>query len=130
MRMIIYTIMLAFATVLAAPRANAQTSGCVGIASLTVVIEDCVGIDDMRGNMPVQVSPNPFQDAFNVQLPEKMHNQPCHLTLADLSGRTLYGQQLIYKNILTVPAANLPAGVYILHIQTELGNYQGRLVKE
>ncbi|MDQ3191412.1 MAG: choice-of-anchor B family protein [Bacteroidota bacterium] len=85
---------------------------------------------EVRKNVDVKISPNPFVNNINIQLPVNRGNY--NLSVFDLTGRTIY-----YKNINLQGSNNfdisfekeIPAGVYFLKIYGEDIEQTEKIVK-
>ncbi len=105
--------LLAFALL---PTAEAQTTSCVGNASLTVVIEDCTDVESVLIDAAIKISPNPVSDGFNLMLPNVLTATKCQIKMCDVAGRVVFETQSIDQSSLYIPTAKLSAGMYVLSI--------------
>lgn len=94
-----------------------DTSNCVNIIG--------VGINSLATELPVKVYPNPFRDAFNVQLPTDV--SAASVTLFDLRGVQVWQQQITTTNAVIQPN-QLPAGVYTVQVRTNTAVSNQRLL--
>lgn len=83
-------------------------------------------------NQALRVSPNPFHDAFKVEY-EVAQSGAVQLQLTDLTGKTV--QNISFDSLLTgtytayLNTNTLPAGMYLLTVQTENGRTTAPVVK-
>lgn len=77
----------------------------------------------------IGISPNPTQDFWEILLPEGIVSDD--ITIYNIAGQEQHLQmQSSDANILRADARNLPAGMYILKLQTATGSYlRTRLIK-
>ena len=74
----------------------------------------------------VRVFPNPSNGIINVVLPST--RQGVDLTLLDAAGRVVARQQTSTEQQLTWQLNHLPKGLYILHVESELGALNRKLI--
>lgn len=101
--------------------AYTDANGCSGIATQTVVVDECssIGETDLAD---VQVFPNPTNGEFTVQL-EGDFNYEVH----DARGRIIeFGDGL---NSVQIDLIEAEAGIYFLHITNSIGQKVVRVVK-
>lgn len=96
----------------------ADTSSCHWVSGTTSVRE-------IMSNQ-VRVFPNPSDGIFQIDLGDVKHN--VSLTITDLQGRVVYERSERTGQMIQVEL-NEPAGVYVLRVSGEAGNYQSLVVK-
>jgi uncharacterized protein (TIGR02145 family) len=74
---------------------------------------------------PFGIYPNPSKDMVTIQLANSLEMD---LTIYSLSGKVMI-QQLLSQLETSIDISSLPAGVYILSVQSPLGKWQKRFVK-
>ena len=85
-----------------------------------------VGMDELSGLMPMQVSPNPSKDVCTIE--SKRFNNAT-LTVYDITGRQLLQQP--FNSKATVEISTLSKAVYIAELRDKEGrSVKGKLVKE
>lgn len=88
------------------------------IDDISVQIEDPVGLEESSANN-ISISPNPFTDYINVS-----HNELSDVKLMTLSGTILYSGK-----DSTINTADLPSGIYLLHVSTGNGSITRKVTK-
>ncbi len=127
MKPFFYTLLI-LSALFASKQTQAQTSGCIGTASISVTIEECVGIEEVWQNANIDLYPNPFRDALYLVLPETMLEQPCQVTISDLSGRYFYSNTT-QTSTLNIPTGTLAKGMYIVSVKSSSHIYQRKIAK-
>ena len=79
------------------------------------------GITDPRQGETLKLYPNPATTTLNCMIPEKWLNQSCKITLSDYSGRVVFQNQQIVNAPFSIPVASLPAGAYVLKVESDEG---------
>lgn len=74
----------------------------------------------------LSVSPNPTADQWQLNAVP----QDCHLQVYDVTGRTVWQSNNMNAFSITIPAANLPAGFYILQLTAAGKTASVKLVKQ
>jgi acetyl esterase/lipase len=85
------------------------------------------GVNDFdyaRNN--IFVYPNPATDRFTVFINDESVNIH-EIELQDVSGRTIYSQEHLYGNKITLDRKNFSAGIYVLQITSSKGIYQKQI---
>jgi hypothetical protein len=99
---------------------------CNGL-DVDVVCPD-VGIDEERNGGALIVAPNPVSDVLRVQWPASVAVADHRIT--DVAGRTLSSGRLLRAGEgAMVDVQDLPAGTYVLLLNTDQGRYHARFVK-
>jgi hypothetical protein len=90
-----------------------------------------VGIQDLNESTHFSVSPNPSTDDFVISQHDT-NSSISGLTLRDISGRVVYQNAKEIKGLsnFILPASNLPAGLYFLHLETLNGTVNFRIVRK
>lgn len=107
---------------------QAQTSGCVGMASISVTIEECVGIEEVWESSQIDLYPNPFRDALHIVLPSDLLSAPCHISITDINGRVLYGTTA-QQSTVELPTSTLAKGMYIVSVQNGSQYFRRKIAK-
>lgn len=82
-------------------------------------------IDDPKRQLDVEIQPNPARDRVRVSVADFA---PVALRLLDVQGRVLRERR--FAEITELDIADLPAGVYLLHLNSENGTALRRIVVE
>lgn len=99
----------------------AAQSGCIGSATMNIIIEDCTGIDNDAHNSNIRnlfsITPNPADNYLTIQA----KTADVWQFVAEL--QTITGQQIITQHNAQMeqiiwPLANLPAGLYMVILKT------------
>ena len=98
----------------------------------TVAYSQAKVVDLGRFNYTASVYPNPFQDAFKVNL-ETQTAQTAEVLVTDITGKTLYNTEISLakgNNTLDISLSNQTPGLYLLKVTTGTQTYINRLVKQ
>lgn len=91
-----------------------------------------VGVDETKEPVVLSSYPNPFRNQFVVQF-NLFEAEPVRMSLTDMKGRTVIqkdlGNQRSGLHYLEVNGSTLPAGVYIMTLETNGSVIQKRMVK-
>lgn len=91
------------------------------------------GLAPAAGSSSVRVSPNPFREAFAMQVYQPTAGA-IQLTVSDIQGRVLHVSELGYlpagEHALALPAQGWAAGLYLLTVETRAGRVVVKGVKE
>ncbi len=80
-----------------------------------IVVDDISGVSNLPALPQVQVSPNPFNEVLQVQLPAMVSGVQPQFRLLDLFGREVFRTTLRdFDNVLSVE--ELPAGMYVWQV--------------
>ena len=83
------------------------------------------------GSLSLSVYPNPANEVINLSF-GLVNAQNASVMLTDLTGRTVfetgYDQLISGMNNLSVPVADLPAGMYLVHLQSIDGNITRKVI--
>jgi hypothetical protein len=88
-------------------------------------------LPEVEANLNVEVYPNPTNDNWQVLLHDFSNIKYADLKLFDLNGKQVwynYVSEFHYSNV-TVPAANLPKGIYLLKVVTDRQTHSIKLIK-
>jgi hypothetical protein len=90
--------------------------------------EDIVSAEQPGGNQEIYLYPNPVSDRFSVSCGLKMIKR---LSVLDLKGQIFFDQEIAESNKFVVDLSQIPAGVYVVRVETNnKGNMIRRLVKK
>ncbi|MEJ2594876.1 MAG: T9SS type A sorting domain-containing protein [bacterium] len=100
-------------------------NGCPGSSStFPVTIDDCTGIGD-NVSTDISIHPNPANDFVNIQTGSKLRT----VSLFSLTGEMVINQE-VNGNEYQLNTSALPAGLYLIKIDTEEGVVSQRLIIE
>lgn len=74
------------------------------------------------------VYPNPFHNEVFIRI-ENSVDSPYQITITDVFGKTIYRNISSGNNIFKADVSNLPAGIYLVHIQTANQKVVKKLIK-
>ena len=74
------------------------------------------------------IYPNPVQDILSVKNAEHMAGDK-HVTLLNTSGAVVFTKQFEGGAAINIPVGSLPHGLYMLHLQTDIGKIVMKLIK-
>ena len=81
-------------------------------------------------NSPFRVYPNPASDKLFVINSKNNGEGVNSIRIISSEGRTVYNKNLEDSRQSRINIAHIPAGIYVVEIQTEVGSYRGKLIKE
>lgn len=90
--------------------------------------QDLANEEDASGRFNVKVFPNPVRQYLNVALPAEAGSD-CRLHLRSLQGAVLYARKDAKAGGYSLDMGRLPAGVYVLEVETEIGRQSFKIVK-
>jgi hypothetical protein len=99
--------------------------------SYEIIVRYPVSVEPALGSQPLRIFPNPSGDVCYVEIPEPGVSQ-ARLRLIDLLGQQI---PLLFDDSdgpdrIRLDLHALPAGLYLLTVQTQRGVYAGRLVRQ
>jgi hypothetical protein len=92
--------------------------GCKESGEVTVEIRDCTSIDELSGNISLEVFPNPNKGVFNLKL-ESSQRQSVNIKVMNISGVTVYdaGQVVVSGSFnQKLDLTGLAEGIYSVFI--------------
>jgi hypothetical protein len=92
--------------------------------SLHLVYIRFTGVDDVPAANVISLYPNPAQNDITIQLPDGI--ELIQIRLQDVQGRML----MTYADTKKLNISSLPAGLYLLQVETDKGRFVRRFVKE
>ena len=101
---------------------SSTASGCTGMATVTVTVNDCSGTEDWNLEMPVSVYPNPSSDFVQISI-GNLNGETISLNLVDMNGKSIWNSRSEmnmseYNTLLDV--SQFAQGVYYLNISSGL----------
>ncbi|HMK06401.1 MAG TPA: T9SS type A sorting domain-containing protein, partial [Flavobacterium sp.] len=74
----------------------------------------------------IKLYPNPAKEILNIELPTNIDVTITGGTITNLLGQTVYQSEIANK----IDVSNLQKGIYIVSLQTNYGDWNGKFVKE
>ena len=71
----------------------------------------------------IQVYPNPAQNLFTIELPQKKHD----LEISDMTGRKVYSQKNVSGKI-EVDCSNFQNGIYVIQASTSKSSFFQKII--
>jgi Secretion system C-terminal sorting domain len=101
--------------------------GTTTTAPLTLTVTN-LGINTVANlNKNIQLVPNPATNFITIELPKNIDVQINNLKINDILGKEVYTSN---ENNSKIDVSKLPKGIYIISLQTNYGNWNGKFVKE
>ncbi|HKC67143.1 MAG TPA: T9SS type A sorting domain-containing protein, partial [Bacteroidia bacterium] len=104
--------------------AGTGANGCKNMDTLTVIVNNCMGINKITNIAEVSIYPNPAQNNFTIET--QTSQQKAMLFMFDVNGKLVLNQFIADKTNIDI--SNLNAGVYSLNITTATGTLTKKLV--
>lgn len=102
------------------------TSGpCTDSAFVTIVVESCTGIDEVKNGEQVRFYPNPFSQSISVDVGI---NGPVNVTMFNMLGENM-GNWTLHKGFNSINTQSIPSGIYHLQVKTPTGELNEKLIK-
>lgn len=102
---------------------NGQGSNAFSMASTLVLKAELIGIKQPKASQ-FTVTPNPFKDEIKILSDKKSYN----ITLMDVLGKVVLTKKDM-SDLQTIETNTIPAGTYLLRIETEEGSEVLKIVK-
>jgi Secretion system C-terminal sorting domain len=82
-------------------------------------------------NLGVNIYPNPTMDYWNVEVLDFVKAETANCSLVDITGKQVWSKHHVFDNFsnISISAKELPAGMYMLKIQSERQNSSFKLIK-
>lgn len=105
-----------------------DANGCELVASVDVGPVAVISIDETA---EIQVGPNPFTDQVQITLSGSLlqSNDLTKLVIYNTAGQLIFQKSISQEQVINLNLSHLPAGLYILELDSEDTRYQKRLVK-
>jgi hypothetical protein len=92
------------------------------------VYQDLSATQNQTGNLnSIHICPNPAKDILTLDIPQI--RKACHLSICNLSGQEMLGQEIMNSNTQIV-VNYLPRGVYILKLTNDVMSETQKIVLE
>jgi len=102
-----------------------STANGIQLISQFIYMDNEVNVSDTHLEANVTVYPNPFNDQLTIEGDSKIQ----YLLMYGIDG-ALVKEYQPQVNLTTILLEDLPAGIYILEINTETGSQRKRIIKE
>jgi len=94
---------------------------------LQLTVQNCLGLEQFDLKNAIRLSPNPASNILNIKLPETQLLEITQLSISNMLGQTVYS---IAEKNTAIDISFLKTGIYQLLLRTDLGDWNGRFVKE
>jgi hypothetical protein len=105
-----------------------DVNGCISADTADVNVIVCPGIDENNFNATLKVYPNPFNETIIVEWKRDAENI-LSVALFDITGKEISRKQFHTRGNIQFETSGVPAGNYVLQIQTDVGIYKVKVVK-
>ena len=96
------------------------------VLNLTV---SCLGTNTVAQlDKAIKLYPNPTKNSLNIKLPENIEVSVNNVKIANALGQIVLEQNS--ENTTRIDVSNLQTGIYIVSLNTNYGNWNGKFVKE
>lgn len=107
------------------------STGCNNISKDTLVVNPCVGVEELNETISLNVYPNPSNGIYTVEL-NTLTEMSGQITVSSIDGKLVYrsdvsGNGLIYHS---VNVSEIATGIYYLRIETKNGSKTYKLMKQ
>ena len=102
-----------------------DVNGCIQLA--TIVVEQTVGIDQLKNEHQIKISPNPFKELFIVSYQEENKLEEKELNIFDLNGKLILTRMI--QSEIEINFKNQSAGIYFLAVKSSEGVFIEKIVK-
>jgi hypothetical protein len=94
-----------------------DATGCENTADLEVVVDDCTGIGESFGEVSVNITPNPGNGIFELQL-NGIDRDNALVEVFNATGKLVFSQEISsqFLGALSIDISNQPDGIYYLYI--------------
>ena len=96
-------------------------NGCASKDSSTLVVEDCLGIEENTSRIGVDIFPNPNNGTFEVVINGELHGD-VNVFVTDAIGNIVWKANVDQELRKVVDISAWSHGVYFLHVRTEVGS--------
>lgn len=106
-------------------------SDCTYTDTLTIVFDfsSCVGVDEMNGNWPVRIFPNPTKDLLFIEYSD---DSPVQIILSNINGQIVYQETLKSNSFgseqVQLNLNFLPKGLYLLKLVSTDRFHIGKII--
>jgi hypothetical protein len=82
-----------------------------------------------ENNLKVTLYPNPFRRSINISFDDPITND-IFVILSDMMGRIIFSQKFPASQLIYMPLAYIPDGIYIIKINTENKVFISNIIKQ
>ena len=106
-------------------------NGCSNLAKDTLIVNACVGVEELENNLGLNVYPNPNSGLFTLEI-NASSDINAHISVTSIDGRLVYednaeGTVLVTKSINISELAN---GIYYLTVSTKDAKRTYKVLKQ
>jgi len=107
-----------------------DANGCSATsAAITVIVDNCSGIDELSLSQQMSIYPNPSNGIFTLIMNNEQGIKNIEVKVMNVLG------QVVYQSAITAPQSEInlkevPSGIYFLQLQTAEGAVYRKLLKE
>lgn len=106
----------------------ADANGCSSQATDGIVVNACVGVNEIIANNGIMIFPNPTTGAFTITLAQDVQG-PITVNIMSIDGQLISTEQLTITNsIQNFDLGAQPKGVYLLEVQSASGRSISKIV--
>lgn len=87
------------------------------------------GFNDLN-SAPYQVYPNPAENIVNIKLSAGLLSKTAAITMTDLSGKIIFQQQQVAKEVTAIDLNGLSDGAYFIIITSGNDRYTAKVIKQ
>src|SRR6218665_117939 len=95
---------------------------------LQLTVENCLGLDEAtRLKNAIRIYPNPVSNSLSLDLPNAPSLEIRNISISNILGQTVYSTS---ERNSAVDVSSLKAGIYLLSIKTNEGDWNGKFIKQ
>lgn len=95
--------------------------------SRPTIVDTTLEINEYTSNSNISTYPNPIKERFTINIPDELNQGAIYIV--DISGKTIYTQNLTGQHIVTINSSEFPDGLYTVIINTKDLIKTSRLLK-
>lgn len=92
-----------------------DSMGCVGTATITIVVNPCTGVEEQNALATMQVSPNPAGSSINILLSQQFAE--IEITLVQVNGQVVLNEKHSNTNGIAMDLSAVASGIYFLTVK-------------
>ena len=96
------------------------STGCMATATDNVVVDVCIGIEEVEGEINIKLYPNPTSDVITLSI--SGIQESLELTVLNMEGQVIFSEKLPLEGAVMehkLNFSNYPAGVYYVRLAGE-----------
>lgn len=107
------------------------TTGCNNISKDTLVVNPCVGIEELTDAISLNVYPNPSNGIFTVEL-NALTEIEGQITVSSIDGKLIYMSAVSGNGLISqsIDVSEIASGIYYLKVDTKHGSKTYKLMKQ